>query len=83
LSTDFIHDDLEPLENRHDELRDAALKYVALINSFGATIERALASGDLMMIATQFWGCAFALGLICVDGRSMTTIAKCLEFQGR
>src|SRR5215470_13939467 len=69
-------DVIEPEPDRHDDLRDAALKYTAVINAFGRRIEQGLATGSFAAVATTFWGVAFALGLACVDGRSMTEIAS-------
>jgi len=35
-------DDLEPLPGEHDELRDAAIKFISIINAFSERLERAI-----------------------------------------
>jgi hypothetical protein len=71
-------DDLEPIDDEHDALRDAAIRYVALINAFSTAIERAISAPDASLQSARiaYWGIATALGLNSVAGRSMTDLAQ-------
>src|SRR6266404_7229155 len=71
-------DELEPLEREDDDLRDAAVKYVALINAFSTAIERALSDprATLQNVRTAYWGIAFGLGLNSTCGRTVTEMAE-------
>ena len=77
IDTRLPIDDLEPIPDVHDELRDAAIKYVSLINAFSTAIERALFAKDASLQSARitYWGVATALGLNSVNGRSMTQLA--------
>ncbi len=64
-------DMLEPISNSQPEdLRDAAQRYVSIMNAFARRIESGLSEGDLKTVAAAFWGCAYGLGLSCCDGVS-------------
>jgi hypothetical protein len=66
-------DDLEPISvSPPEDLREAALKFVSVLNSFARRIESGLSDGDLKSVAVNFWGAAYGLGLSCCEGLSMT-----------
>jgi len=70
-------DDLEPLPGEHDELRDAAIKFISIINAFSERLERAITEPGATVrgIATAYYSVSLALGLNSVNGRSFTEIA--------
>jgi hypothetical protein len=65
-------DELEPLDTSPTDLREAAQKYVSVMNAFARRIELGLSEGDLKSVAVNFWGAAYGLGLSCCEGMSMT-----------
>src|SRR5262245_17666384 len=65
-------DELEPLETSLADLREAALKYTAVLNAFASRIELGMAEGNLKSVQVRFWGSAYALGLSCCEGMTMT-----------
>jgi hypothetical protein len=71
-------DDLEPIPDSHDELRDAAIKYISIMNAFADRLERAITDPGATVrgVATMFYGMSLALGLNSVNGRSFTEIAR-------
>jgi hypothetical protein len=73
-------DDIEPRISPADEVRHARVECVRLLNAFGNRIESALSepSASVKSIATQFWAVAYALGLNCTEGMSMTDRAIAL-----
>ena len=71
-------DDIEPEYANPQDLREAALKYVGIMNSFANLVENGLRDRDMRNVATKFWGAAYALGLGCCDGVSMTARAHSL-----
>jgi hypothetical protein len=88
MSSEFVHpdhidrrmpwDDLEPIPDEHDELRDAAIKYISIINAFSERIERAITEPGATVrgVATAYYSVALALGLNSIAGRSFTEIAR-------
>jgi hypothetical protein len=74
-------DHLEPLPDEHDDLRDFAVKSVAILNAFASRIESGFAQGTVQSVAVQFWSVAYALGLNCAAGISMTDRAVSLGVQ--
>jgi hypothetical protein len=63
---------LEPMPSSpQEDLRDAALKFVRIPDTFVRRIEARL-EGDLKSARTHFWGTAYGLGLSCCEGMTMT-----------
>jgi hypothetical protein len=65
-------DDLEPLEASPADLREAALKYVSVLEAFANRIESGIAEESLKSTKVNFWGAAYGLGLSCCEGMTMT-----------
>src|SRR5437667_12338307 len=70
-------DTIEPIPDRHDELRDYALRSVEILNGFSAWLEKPIVapSGTKQSIAIAFYQAAFALGLTAVNSDTMTSVA--------
>jgi hypothetical protein len=66
-------DELEPISaSSSEDLREAALKFVSVMNAFARRIESGLADRNLKTVEVNFWGAAYGLGLTCCEGLSMT-----------
>ena len=65
---------IEPEIPQFDQVRDARVQAVRLLNALGNTIERSLAASNATVtsVATAFWGAAYGLGLNACDGISMS-----------
>jgi hypothetical protein len=70
-------DAIEPIEDTHDALRDAAVRYISVLNAFSDKIEAVLSNKRATMrdVAIAYYSTALALGLNSVNGRSFTEIA--------
>jgi len=68
-----VIDDLEPLEISPADLREAAQKYVAIMNAFAAKIQTGFRDRNAEV---AFWGCCYGLGLSNCEGVSMTEKAE-------
>jgi hypothetical protein len=73
-------DHLEPLEDTHSELRDAGLRAIEVLQAFAGLMERRLGDPNVTVrdVALAFWKGAYALGLQCCAGVSMTDRAQLL-----
>ena len=71
-------DEIEPVPDRHSDLRDFALRSVGLLNAMACTIEAGLARGSFESVAVAYWSSAYALGLSGCAGMSMTERAQSL-----
>jgi len=71
-------DDLEPVEDSHEALRDAAIKYTSIMNAYSTAMERAITAPNatVQRIASVHWQISYALGLNSCSGRSMTECAR-------
>ena len=76
-------DVLEPEFNPSDLIRQAQRKTIELLNAVGNALERALARPDANVrdIAIAWWGPAYALGLNCCEGMTMTQRSERLGFE--
>src|SRR5437667_9599492 len=56
-------DELEPLDNPHNDMRDFALRSVQILHAFANLIERAIArqSATMRDVAVAYWLVAYAL----------------------
>jgi hypothetical protein len=62
-------DDLEPVSSSPPEdLREAALKFVSVMNAFARRIELGLSEGDLKSVAVNFWGGGIRSGTVLLRG---------------
>jgi hypothetical protein len=70
-------DSMEPLESGSTDVRDARLRFLEIIASWGALMHRALSDDNATMasLVPAFYGPAFSLGLSCLGGIGMTDVA--------
>ena len=77
-----IINDLEP-ETTQDDVRDARVQAVRLLNAALSHIEAALCekSATLVTVACRFWSVAYGIGANCCAGVSMTDRAQTLGIE--
>src|SRR5262249_8269204 len=65
---------IEPIPCRSDEIRDARLRFLEIVTDWSAKIHRALSEENpsLASVAAAFYGPAFAVGVPCLEGISMS-----------
>ena len=58
------------------DVREAGMRYVDVLEGFANRIESGIVGGNLRSVSVAFWSGAYALGLKCCGGVSMTDRAK-------
>ena len=83
---EWLHpvDDIEPQQKPFDQLRDARLMTVHLLNDFAVEMLAALSDGSDHPVQhglTKLYGIAYAMGLSICDGASMSETADRLAVE--
>lgn len=70
-------DTLEPLEAGSNDVRDARLRFLEIIESWSAMMHRALSAENptVASLVSSFYGPAFAIGVRCLGGTGMSDVA--------
>jgi len=71
-------DVLEPIEQPADQIRDARIAAIKILNQAFSTLDAALSAQNATVLdgLRALWAVAFALGLNMCSGRSMTAVAE-------
>jgi hypothetical protein len=70
----IVHDDRTPISYIEPvlETREAAMRYIDVLNGFANRIESGLLEGNLRSVQVAFFSVSYALGLKCCAGMNVT-----------